>query len=137
MKYGGFPIFTRRYPSYGIENFAFDALLGKPCLITAHHDIFRRRTRGRLDFVDRLNSLHWKLVWRPLGETVRRSFRTRRLEDGTRAIEIFGSEMLLENSDTQPLDMVVLKRETDPGLVEAVSVNGRPVKFSLEHPWQQ
>jgi len=27
MKYGSFPIFTRRYPSQGIENFAFDILL--------------------------------------------------------------------------------------------------------------
>ena len=38
MRYGSFPIITRRYPSHGIENFAFDALLGKPCLIAAHHD---------------------------------------------------------------------------------------------------
>src|SRR5437763_10142581 len=38
MRYNNFPIFTRRYPWEGIENFAFDALLGKPALIVIHHD---------------------------------------------------------------------------------------------------
>ena len=36
--YSSFPIFTRRYPSQGIENFAFDILLGKPCIIVIHHN---------------------------------------------------------------------------------------------------
>src|SRR5204862_3804905 len=30
MNYENFPVFTRRYPWEGIENFAFDILLGKP-----------------------------------------------------------------------------------------------------------
>ena len=38
MRYSSFPIFTRRYPWEGIENFAFDILLGKPALIVIHHD---------------------------------------------------------------------------------------------------
>src|SRR5262249_11168005 len=29
MNYSNFPIFTRRYPSQGVENFAFDMLVGK------------------------------------------------------------------------------------------------------------
>ena len=41
MTYGAFPIFTRRYAFHGVENFAFDLLLGKPCLIVAHHDSFK------------------------------------------------------------------------------------------------
>src|SRR5438309_4616861 len=36
MGYGSFPIFTRRYPSQGVENFAFDILLGKPCIVVIH-----------------------------------------------------------------------------------------------------
>ena len=51
MRYGTFPIFTRRYPDHGIENFAFDALLGKPCLIAAHHDAFKDHARNLVDFV--------------------------------------------------------------------------------------
>ena len=41
MSYQGFPIFTRRYSFHGLENFAFDLLLGKPCLIVCHHDFFK------------------------------------------------------------------------------------------------
>src|SRR5688500_12960665 len=41
LSYGTFPIYTRRYASHGIENFAFDLLLGKPCFIVAHHEFFR------------------------------------------------------------------------------------------------
>ena len=41
LAYGTFPIYTRRYASHGIENFAFDLLLGKPCFIVAHHEFFR------------------------------------------------------------------------------------------------
>ena len=38
MNYSDFPIFTRRYPWAGVENFAFDILLGKPCLVVVHHN---------------------------------------------------------------------------------------------------
>lgn len=65
MQYGTFPIFTRRYLTHGIENFAFDALLGKPCLIVAHHDVFKDHGRDLVDFIAKLNSLNWNLRWRP------------------------------------------------------------------------
>ena len=41
MRYGDFSIFTRRYAHHGLENFAFDLLLGKACLIVCHHDFFK------------------------------------------------------------------------------------------------
>src|SRR5205807_1259891 len=31
LNYKSFPLFTRRYPGHGLENFAFDLLVGKPC----------------------------------------------------------------------------------------------------------
>ena len=45
MKHSSFPIFTRRYPMQGVENFAFDILLGKPCLGGIHHH-FRQNGSG-------------------------------------------------------------------------------------------
>jgi hypothetical protein len=62
MEYGTFSIFTRRYVGYALENFAFDALLGKPCFIAADHDVFRDHARDLVDLVERLNSLTWNLV---------------------------------------------------------------------------
>src|SRR5262249_39930086 len=99
MKYGTFPLFTRRYPGHGIENFAFDGLLGKPCLIAAHHDVFRDHAQNLVDLVAGLNSLRWNLVWRPLGEAVRRSFTVRRLDNGTSIIRMFASSLVVENPD--------------------------------------
>ena len=37
------PDFLRRYAKHSLENFAFDLLLGKPCLIVAHHELLQRR----------------------------------------------------------------------------------------------
>jgi hypothetical protein len=132
MRYGSFPIFTRRYPDHGIENFAFDALLGKPCLIAAHHDVFRDHARNLVDLVSRLNSLRWNLVWRSLGEAVSRSFATRRFEDRTEVIRMFAGALRAENRDAEWRRTLLLKEEADPDCVQAVWVNHTPVPFSFE-----
>jgi hypothetical protein len=133
MRYGTFPIFTRRYPEHGIENFAFDALLGKPCLIAAHHDAFKDHARNLVDFVGRLNSLRWNLVWRPLGEAIRRTFTIRRLDDGTSIVQMFSGSLVVENSDAGAGKTLLLKEEHDPDCVQAVLVNQTPVEFSVEN----
>lgn len=132
MRYGTFPIYTRRYPSHGIENFAFDALLGKPCLIAAHHDVFRDHARNLVDLIARLNSLRWNLVWRPLGEAIRRSYAIRRLDDGTSVIRMFAGSLVVENPDAEARETLLLKEEVDPACVQAVFVNDAPVEFSVE-----
>jgi len=130
-RYGTFPIFTRRYLHHGIENFAFDALLGKPCLIAAHHDIFRDHGRILVDFVTRLNSLNWNLVWRPLGQALARSFATRGVDDETKAIQMFASSIVVENSDAESCKVLILKKEVDHDCVQAVEVDELPVDFSF------
>lgn len=55
MNYSSFPIFTRRYPSQGVENFAFDILLGKPCIVVIHHDSCRDQSAHLVEFVNRLS----------------------------------------------------------------------------------
>jgi hypothetical protein len=132
MKYGTFPIFTRRYLHHGIENFAFDALLGKPCLIAAHHEVFKDHARDLVDFVRRLNSLKWNLVWRPLGEVVRRGFTSGRLDDGTRVVQMFACSLVLENQGSDAQKTLLMKEELDPDSVESVQVNQAPVEFSVE-----
>jgi hypothetical protein len=132
MKYGAFPIYTRRYLHHGIENLAFDALLGKPCLIAAHHDVFRDHARGLVDFVKRLNSLKWNLVWRPLDEVARRGFTSGRLADGTRVVQMFACSLVLENQGSDAQETLLLKQEFDPDSVESVQVNQAPVEFSVE-----
>jgi hypothetical protein len=132
LKYGTFPILTRRYAHHGIENFAFDALLGKPCLIAAHHDAFKDHARDTVDFIQRLNSLNWNLVWRPLGEVIRRSFTTRRLDDGSRIIQMFAGCVTVTNQDAEGRPMVLRKKEDDQDCVDAVLVHKKPVEFSVK-----
>jgi hypothetical protein len=132
MRYGTFPIFTRRYADNGIENFAFDSLLGKPCLIAAHHEVFKDHARNLKDFIARLNSLRWNLVWRPLGDVVRRSVTVGRLDDGTSVVQVFAGDSVVTNTDLKVHTILLLKEECDPKRVQAVWVNEQAVEFSAE-----
>ena len=127
MKYGTFPIFTRRYLTHGIENFAFDALLGKPCLMVAHHEVFKAQGRELLEFIGKLNSLKWNLRWCSLGDAISHSFKIRNDTGGRRAIQMYAEHLVIENPSTEPRETVVMKEERDPDCVKAVMVNQKTV----------
>lgn len=125
MDYDGFPVFTRRYPSEGIENFAFDILLGKPCLVVIHHDFCRDNYAHLTKFIDQLNGLPCTLSWRSLGEVVRRSFRQRALPSGAIEVEMYGGELRLRNPFSAPQNFSIRRRERDSNAVkEVVSDSG-------------
>jgi hypothetical protein len=125
MKYASFPIFTRRYMSHGLENFAFDAFLGKPCLLVAHHEVFKDNGRELIGFIDALNTLAGGLKWGSLEAAVRRSFASR-LEDGSLHVEMFASEMVLDG-ETCAGRVRVTKTETDPASIRRVMYDGLDV----------
>jgi len=129
LKYGTFPIFTRRYLTHGIENFAFDGLLGKPCLIVGHHEAFRNDGRDLIEFVDKLNSLKWNLRWRPLGNLVAHSFAVRNEADGVNTVQMFANNLVIENQSGQPREYTFLKEEGDPDWVKAVTTNKSAIDF--------
>jgi hypothetical protein len=133
MKYGTFPIFTRRYLTHGVENFAFDALLGKPCLIVAHHEVFKDRGRELAEFIAKLNSLKWNLRWCSLGEVIRHCFKIRRCVEGTCAIQMYAQHLVIENTFPVPIEAVVMKEEGEPNCVEAVEVNQKVIQHSYEN----
>lgn len=132
MKYGTFPIFTRRYLTHGIENFAFDGLLGKSCLVVAHHDVFRSHGRTLTEFMTSLNRLNWKLSWRSLGDVIRRSFQTHKLPNHAAQVRMFANDLMMENASAEPREAVIVKQEADPERVEAVMVNETSVGFTVE-----
>jgi len=133
MKYGTFPIFTRRYLTHGVENFAFDALLGKPCLMVAHHEVFKDRGRELVEFIGKLHSLKWDLRWCSLGETIRHSFKIRNCVKGACVIQMYAKHLVIENRSTEPLEAVVMKEESDPDCVAAVKVNQRTIEHNYEN----
>jgi len=132
MKYGTFPIYTRRYLNHGIENMAFDGLLGKPCFLVAHHEIFREHGRDLVEFIARLNALKWNLRWRPLGDAIRCSYKTHNQSNGSSVVHMFAEQLILENSSAEPRDFLFVKEESDRDCVRAVTVNQGPVAFHYE-----
>jgi hypothetical protein len=130
MRYGSFPIFTRRYLTHGVENFAFDALLGKPCLMVAHHEVFKGGAQELVEFIGKLNSLNWKLHWCSLGEVINQSFKFHKASDGRQSVQMFSEQAVLENPSTEAWEFVAMKPEEDSESVKAVLVNERPADYS-------
>lgn len=128
IRYGSFPIFTRRYIAHGIENFAFDGLLGKPCFIVGHHEVFREHGNELTKFIRSLNSLNWRLCWRTLGDAVRRSYAVQR-RDGRIRVKMFAEEIVIENNEQASRQITVLKEELDIGSVKGVTVNREAVGY--------
>jgi hypothetical protein len=135
MSYSGFPIFTRRYAFHGLENFAFDLLLGKPCLIVAHHDFFKDGGIELIDLIEKLCSFNASLHWRTLGEVVRRSCRRRTTHLGAEEVEMYGTELCVDNSSDQAIDVTIRKRESQIDLVSEILSDGKPAVWTsdVEH----
>lgn len=131
MKYASFPLFTRRYLAHGVENFAFDGLLGKPCFIAAHHDDFAGDARTLLQVIAKLNSLKWNLRWRSLGNAIARSYSIRHAE-GEQCVEMYGTSLSYNNLHALSQPTTFVKEESDFGCVKAVTVNGEPVHYLHE-----
>jgi hypothetical protein len=131
LRYGEFPIFTRRYISHGLENFAFDGLLGKPCLVAGHHDLFRDHGRTLSEFVARLNALNWKLSWRTVGNAVCRSY-TLHHRHGSVLLKMFAGRLILESREAAQ-HLIVSKQESDVNAITSVTVNGESLDYSFQN----
>ena len=132
MTYGDFPIFTRRYPWHGLENFAFDLLLGKPCLIVTHQDLFKDAGEQLIHLIDCLNSLKCSLNWNALGEVIRKACRKRSIGPGTEEVEMFGSELVIANPSELEIVAKVRKKKGKSGDIEEVFCDRQPVAWELD-----
>jgi hypothetical protein len=132
MAYDNFPIFTRRYPFHGLENFAFDLLLGKPCLIVTHHDSFRDRGVALIELIEKIGSLNCCLRWRPLGEVIRRACRRRAIRAGAEELEMYANELLVDNSSNEPIEFRIRKRKGQDDLVSEIVCDEKPVIWATE-----
>ena len=131
MSYGDFPIFTRRYPWEGVENFAFDALLGKPVIVVIHHDFCSDGYQRLTDFVDRLNAINCRLNWASLSEVVRRSYRERHPSVNVIEVEMYGTELRLDNQSDQQKHFVVKRHEFDPSVIKHIRAGSEQIGWTL------
>ena len=132
MTYGGFPIFTRRYAFHGLENFAFDLLLGKPCLIVAHHDFFKDGGTALVELIEKIGSLNCCLRWRPLGEVIRRACRSRADGAGGEEVEMYGNELLIGNPSDQAIEVRIRKRKSQDDLASEILCDKKPIMWAAE-----
>ena len=122
-----FPLFTRRYPWEGIENFAFDALLGKPAIAVIHHDYCRDHCARLVNFVQQVNALQCAPTWRNLGDVVRRSCRQREDSAGVTEVEMYGTELRIENRSGQPKRFLIKRREDEPSAIERICTEAQEI----------
>jgi len=128
MRYS-FPLFTRRYPWEGIENFAFDALLGKPAIAVIHHDYCNDHCARLVNFIQRLNALHRAPTWRNLGEVVRRSCRQREVFPGAVEVEMYGTELRIENRSEQPKHFLIRRRDHEASAIQQICVGAQGISW--------
>jgi hypothetical protein len=124
-----FPLFTRRYPWEGIENFAFDALLGKPAISIIHHDYCSDHCARLVNFVQQVNTLQCAPTWRNLGDVVRRSCRQRLDSTGAMEVEMYGTELRIENRFDQPKRFSIRRRECEASAIQQICTDDQEVAW--------
>jgi hypothetical protein len=124
-----FPLFTRRYPWEGIENFAFDALLGKPAIAVIHHDYCGDHCARLVNFIQQLNALPCAPTWHNLGDVVRHSCRQRTASPGAVEVEMYGTELRIENRSGQSKRFLVKRRECEASAIQRIYTNTQGVAW--------
>jgi len=124
-----FPLFTRRYPWEGIENFAFDALLGKPAIAVIHHDYCSDHCARLVNFVQQVNALQRAPTWRNLGDIVRRSCRQRGDSPSAVEVEMYGTELRIENRADQPKRFLIRRRECEPSAIQQIGTDAQEIAW--------
>src|SRR5580765_189763 len=127
MRYSDFPIFTRRYPWEGVENFAFDLLLGKPALIVIHHEYCCDGCERLNKFVEVLNGLKCSLRWRNLGDVIRHSYWQRTVSCDRSEVEMYAKELVLENHSAERIQFRIRRRESNPADVKEIRSDANKV----------
>jgi hypothetical protein len=124
-----FPLFTRRYPWEGIENFAFDALLGKPAIAVIHHDYCSDHCGRLVNFIQQVNALQCAPTWRNLGDVVRRSCRQRLDSTGAVEVEMYGTELRIENPSGNPKRFLIRRRECEPSTIQRICTDDQEIAW--------
>ncbi len=95
-----------------------------------HHDYCSDHCRRLVDFVDRLNALNCRLTWRSLGDVVRRSYRQRELSPDVMEVEMYATQLRLENRCEQPKRFLVKRRECESSAIREICVGSGSIAWN-------
>jgi hypothetical protein len=129
-KYHSFPIVTRRYLWHGLENFAFDILLEKPCLIVTHHQDFKDDSKHVLSGLEALLKLNARLNWSTLGDVVQTLHKRQPLADGGEAIRLYSHNNIVTNNSPLAVETTFTKAEAEVDMLDTVLLDGKRVEHS-------
>jgi hypothetical protein len=129
-KYGGFPLFMRRYPRE-IVDFAFDLFLGKPALFVEHHSYFKNGYNHIQEFLTKINSLSSYLQWTSLGELIKNTYLQRKICNDKIECKIFANSQVIYNSDFISKQYIIWKNEDGTIPIKKILVNGSKYPYSI------
>jgi hypothetical protein len=102
-KYGGFPLFLRKYPSeIAAQDIALNAFVGKPVLVVEHHEIFKD-PQPLIQVVKLINSIVPGARWANLQTAVENSYLSRVSSDGVVHIRPGSKALQIENHERNPV----------------------------------
>jgi hypothetical protein len=128
-RYGGFPVFLRRYPGAS-EQFAFDLFFGKPLLAVEHHSYLKDGGARLAEFISRLN-LFDSLQWTGLHEILTKSHLERETDNEITLCRLFTNHHVIENSGERERMFIVTKSESGDVPIQNIVVNGEITKFRV------
>lgn len=126
LKYGGFPLFLRKYVrEIALQDIAFNLFFGKPVLIVEHHDIFKD-PECLTQLVSRIHTLAPEIRWSNLRTAVENSYLSRRAPDGTIQIRAYSNAGRIENASDTLLRCSVEWPRPSEFPVDRVLLDGMP-----------
>ena len=120
-KYGGFPLFLRKYPTeIAAQDVALNVFVGKPVLVVEHHEIFKD-PQPLIRVVKLINSVAPRMRWSSLQTAVENCYLSRVSSDGVVHICPASKRIRIENSSKNAVDFSVewSARESMPGNILA------------------
>ncbi len=102
-KYGGFPLFLRKYPSeIAAQDIALNVFVGKPVLVVEHHEIFKD-PQPLIQVVKLINSIMPGVRWANLQTAVENSYLSRVSSDGVVHIRPASKALQIDNHERNPV----------------------------------
>jgi hypothetical protein len=132
-RYFGLPIF-KRYYAKDSRGFALALFLGKPAILSEHHEFFEQGSAGVERFVQEVRDLRPDVRFCSMETMARRIFSRRLVGSGHYEVRFFSDTFVLERPEQGVrFDLV---RRLDAGVDSApVTIDGRDVAHKVENGW--
>jgi hypothetical protein len=126
LKYGGFPLFLRKYVrKIASADIAFDLFFGKPVFIVEHHEIFKD-IASLTELTSRIYSRAPDIIWSNLTTAIQNSHLMRRAPDGALEVRAYANLGTIKNTSDTPIRCRVEWPEPNEIPVQAILLDGVP-----------